>query len=84
MAKITITLPDTAAEIAEKHARELGYEDASDWVFELLRNYAATREDALYTRMHPGEHNPVFGRSRREIKDAERRAAAPKTVVKEI
>jgi hypothetical protein len=76
MKKITIELPDEAAVIAEKHARELGYDDASDWAFELLRNYAATREDALYHRMHPGEHNTVFGRSRREQADIERRAEA--------
>jgi hypothetical protein len=69
MTTITIDLPDEAAAIAEKHAKELGYESAADWAFELLRNYAATREDALYTRMHPGEHNQVFGRSRRELRD---------------
>lgn len=76
MATITITLPDDAAACAEKHARELGYEDAADWAFEMLRNYAALREDALYTRMHAGEQNPVFGRSRREQADWDAREAA--------
>lgn len=74
MAKITISLSDEAKALAEKHAVELGYEDAADWAFELLRNYAAQREDGLYRRMHIGEHNEVFGRSRREQADADHRA----------
>lgn len=69
MATITIKLSDEAKALAERHAKELGYQDAADWAFELLRNYCAQRHDALYERMHPGELNPVFGRSRREEKD---------------
>lgn len=77
MATITITLTPAAKAIAEKHAKELGYPSAGDWAFELLRNYAASREDQLYQRMHPGEHNPVFGRSKREQADlAERERAS--------
>lgn len=85
MARIVITLSDEAKALAEKHAGELGYEHAGDWAFELLRNYAATREDALYHRMHTGEHNPVFGCSKREAKDRARRtpvSPTPPTVKK--
>lgn len=73
MAKIVIKLSDAAAALAEKHAQELGYESAADWAFELLRNHATSREDALYMRMHTGELNPVFGRSNRETTDHARR-----------
>lgn len=73
MAKIVIEIPDAAATLVEKHAKELGYPHAADYAFELLRNHCAQREDALYTRMHIGEQNPVFGRSKREAADLARR-----------
>lgn len=76
MATIIVKLSDAAKAIAERHAIELGYDGAADWAFELLRNYAATREDAMYTRMHTGEHNTIFGRSKREQNDLAARAAA--------
>lgn len=76
MAVITIKLNDEAKALAEKHAAELGYHDAADLAFELLRNHCAARHDALYERMHIGEHNHVFGRSRREQDDFDRREAA--------
>lgn len=76
MAQIIIdNLPDAAKALADKHARELGYEDAGVWAFELVRNFAAEREDRLYMRMPTGESNPVFGRSRREQFDFDKRAA---------
>ena len=76
MAQIVIELSDEAAAQADKHAKELGYEDAADWWFELGRNYTATREDQLYTRCHIGEHNKTFGPSRREAKDQKARRDA--------
>lgn len=77
MAQIIVELSDEAAAVAEKHAKELGYPDAADWAFELLRNFAATREDALYTRQrHLGEQNALFGASKREQLDSALRAAA--------
>jgi hypothetical protein len=75
MATIEIDLADAAKALAEKHAAELGYDSAADLAFELLRNKVAAREDELYTRMHAGEHNTVFGASRREVKDYEARKA---------
>jgi hypothetical protein len=76
MATITITVPDDAGVLAEKHAQELGYHSAADLAFELLRNKVAEREDSLYHRMAIGELNPVFGRSAREQADVDRLAAA--------
>lgn len=75
MATIGIDVSDAALALANKHATELGYVDASDWAFELLRNFVATREDSLYVRMPTGEQNPVFGRSKREQFDFDKRAA---------
>jgi hypothetical protein len=76
VAQIAIELPDPAKAQAEKHAKEIGYEDAADLAFELLRNHVATREDALYTRCHLGELNQAFGRSRREALDYQKRKEA--------
>ena len=76
MARLIMELSDEASALAEKHALELGYPNAADYAFELLRNYVAQREDELYTRMHAGELNPVFGRSAREQADFDRRKAA--------
>lgn len=73
MAEIVIKLSNEASAQAEKHAKELGYEDAADWWFELGRNHTAEREDRLYTRCHIGEHNQTFGRSRREARDLKKR-----------
>lgn len=76
MAMLVIDLPDDALALVEKHARELGYDTAADYGFELVRNPVATREDAHYARMHAGEHNHVFGRSKREKMDLAAREAA--------
>lgn len=74
--KITVDFPTAAGELLTKHAAELGYPDPADLLFELARNHCAEREDRLYTRMHHGEHNHVFGRSRREQEDFDRRERA--------
>jgi hypothetical protein len=76
MAKLVLDLSDAALTLATKHAKELGYADAADWAYELLRNYVTLREDQRGKRMHTGELNPIFGRSHREAADFERRQAA--------